>query len=202
VRIIDVRQRSEEWEALRARPTASEFSKFITPVRGDYSAKAKDYARTIVSKRLGVHVEAPPSYWMEWGVDNEGPAIEAYTAQTGRAVTEAGFVLPDHTDAYGCSPDGLVAPDGMLQVKCPKPETLMRWRDEGILPPEHRPQVQGELWITGLAFSDFWVWHPYMKPFLLRVEPDLQYQVRIEDCINKLLAEIERIESIERGENT
>ena len=38
---------------------------------------------------------------------------------TGREVQEVGFILPDGTDSYGGSPDGLVGDDGILEIKCP-----------------------------------------------------------------------------------
>ncbi len=195
MRIIDVIPRSEEWERWRNRPTASEFSSFITPARGDYSAQATAYAAKIVAKRLGVYTEPPPSYWMEWGVEHEDDAKAGYTADTGHELTEAGFILPDDTDAYGGSPDGLVGDNGLIEVKCPAPETLIMYHANGELPAQYRPQVQGLLLISGRAWCDFWAWHPQVMPFLLRVESDQAYQTKIADGLLKLLEEIKSIES-------
>ena len=194
MRIIDCGQRSEEWDLLRRRPTASNFAKFITPAKGDYSKSATSYACEVVAKRLGVWTEPPPSFWMEWGVENEGPAREAYIDRTGREVTEVGFVMPDDTDAYGGSPDGLVGDDGIIEIKCPKPETLISYHAEGGLPAAYKPQVQGLLLISGRAWCDFWAWHPGLTPFLLRVEADEKYQTKIAENLLKLLEEIARIE--------
>ena len=69
--VTEAPQRSEAWERLRARPTASRFGKFTTHARGDYSASASAYAAEVVAKRLGVYVEPPPSFWMTWGVEHE-----------------------------------------------------------------------------------------------------------------------------------
>ena len=189
MRIIDCRQQSEEWERWRNRPTASEFSSFITPVHGDYSKQATAYAAKILAKRLGVYVEPPPSFWMEWGLEHEPQARAAYTAETGNAVREVGFILPDKTDAYGGSPDGLVGEEGLIEIKCPAPETLIAYHATGF-PLQYRPQVQGLLLISGRAWCDFWVWHPAIKPFLLRVEADLDYQAKIAEGLLKLLEEI------------
>lgn len=194
MRIIDVIQRSEEWERWRARPTASEFGTFITPARGDYSKQATLYAAKIVAKRLGVHVEPPPSFWMEWGTENEPYAKAAYTAQTGNEITEVGFVVPDNTDAYGGSPDGLVGDEGLVEVKCPAPETLISYHANGELPAQYNPQVQGLLMITERKWCDFFTWHPCLTPFLVRVERDEKYQSRIAKGLIKLLEEIDDIE--------
>lgn len=195
MRIIDVIQRSEEWERWRARPTASEFHKFVTPARGEYSAQAPEYAAKIIAKQLGVYTEPPPSFWMEWGTEHEPNAKHAYTLQTGREIEDVGFVVPDETDSYGCSPDGLVGEDGMIEIKCPKPETLIAIHASGAMPIKHRPQVQGELLIAGRKWNDFYVYHPELTPFLLRVEPDIEYQAKIAECLLTLLQHIKHIGS-------
>ena len=195
MRIIDVAQRSEEWDKLRARPTASNFYKFTTPAKGDYSKQATAYACEVIAKRLGVFVEAPPSFWMEWGVENEPWAREAYEAHDlGGDVEEVGFIMPDDTDAYGGSPDGLVGDDGMIEIKCPKPETLISYHATGMLPDQYKPQVQGLLMIAGRDWCDFFAWHPELAPFLYRVHADFGYQAKIAANLLKLLEEIERIE--------
>lgn len=194
MRIITVVQRSEEWDQWRARPTASEFGSFITPARGDYSKQATAYAAKIVAKKLGVYVEPPPSYWMEWGIEQEPNAKASYTAATGRVITEVGFILPDETDAYGGSPDGLVGDDGLIEVKCPAPETLISYHAAGKLPDQYKPQVQGLLMISGREWCDFWAWHPYVAPFKCCIVADDEYQAKIAEGLLKLLEEIKAIE--------
>jgi hypothetical protein len=196
MRIIDCEQRSEEWDRWRNRPTASEFSSFVTPARGDYSAQATAYAAKIVAKRMGVYQEPPPTFWMEWGVEQEPNALHAYTVATGRSVKRVGFVLPDDTDAYGGSPDGLVDDDGLVEIKCPAPEKLIAIHASGDLPLEYRPQIQGLLLITGRQWCDFMCFHPELTPFFLRVEPDYDYQTKIAQCLLRLLEEIKRIENV------
>lgn len=194
MRIVDVTQGSEAWEQLRNRPTASEFGSFCTPARGDYSKQATAYAAKIIAKRLGVYVEPPTTYWQVWGTEQEPYAKDAYTDATGREITDVGFALPDNTDAYGGSPDGLVGEDGLIEVKCPAPETLISYHAHGGLPPQYNPQVQGLLLITGRAWCDFWGWHPHLPPFLLRVDADEEYQEKIAEGLLKLLEKIKTIE--------
>jgi len=195
MRIIDCRQQTEEWERWRNRPTASGFHKFVTPAHGKYSATAKTYAAEIVAKRLGVYTEPPPTFWMEWGNEHEPNAKHAYTLATGCEIQDVGFVLPDKTDAFGGSPDGLVGDDGLIEIKCPKPETLIGYHADGELPDQYKPQIQGLLLITGRAWCDFFAFHPNLTPFLLRVESDLDYQDKIATALLKLLDEIARIEA-------
>jgi len=193
MRVINVLQRSEEWDRLRARPTASEFGKFVTPAKGDYSTQATGYAAKIVAKQLGVYTEPPPSWAMERGTELEPSAKLAYTLATKREIQEVGFVIPDGTDSYGCSPDGLVGDDGIIEVKCPLAETLIAYHADGVLPLVYKPQVQGQLLITGRKWCDFYVFHEELEPFLLRIKPDEEYQAKIADGLLLLLKEIEDI---------
>ena len=194
MRIVNCRQQSDEWDELRRRPTASNFGKFCTPARADYSKSATAYACVVIAKKLGVYTEAPPTYWMERGVELEPYAREQYTALTGREVVEVGFIFPDHTDSYGGSPDGLVGDDGMIEIKCLAPENLIACHASGQMPDVYKPQVQGNLMIASRSWCDFHVYHPDMTPFLLRVESNEKYQTKIAENLLRLLEEIERIE--------
>ena len=194
MQVFNCRQGSEEWDRLRCRPTASEFGSFITPARGDYSKQSTAYAAKIVAKRLGVYTEPPPSFWMEWGTEQEPNARHAYTKATERDVQEVGFIMPEDIDDYGGSPDGLIGKDGILETKCPAPETLISYHAHGVLPVQYKPQVQGLLLISGRPWCDFFAFHPELTPFLIRVERDLKYLLKMADGLFQLLQEIERIE--------
>jgi hypothetical protein len=199
-KIWDVAQGSEEWDQLRARPTASNFGRIVSPARGDYSASAVEYAAEIVSKRMGLYTPPPPSYWMEWGTSNEPLAIAAYEEANGVTVERVGFVTPLYTDVYGGSPDGLIGVSGLIECKCPKPETLLQYHAAGVCPDIYKPQIQGLLLVTRLPWADFWAWHPGLTPFQTRVYADDGYQVKIAKAIYKLLEEVERIEqSVKRN---
>ena len=196
MRIYDVIQGSEQWESLRARPTASQFGRIVTPARGQVSTQIGKYACEIVAKRLGVYVEPPPTFWMDWGIEHEPCAVDDYEKQTGLKTRTVGFVVPDWTDEYGGSPDRLVDPDGLLETKCPAPETLISYHAGGELPSDYIPQVQGLLFITGRAWCDFYAWHPQLTPFLIRVEPDPEYHEKLKVGLAACLLEVDRIASL------
>lgn len=190
MRIIDCIQGSEDWERLRVRATASNFGRIVTPAKGDYSKSATSYAAEIVAKELGVYSPPPPSYWMEWGTENEPNAVAAYEAINGVQTQVVGFVFPDHTDDYGGSPDRLVGDDGGLEAKCPAPETLIGYHAAGELPNQYKPQVQGLMLITGREWWDFFAWHPGLSPFQIRVEPDFKYQNRLRAALEQFAHEV------------
>jgi hypothetical protein len=98
---------------------------------------------------------------MQWGTEQEPAARAAYERVTGISVEETGFIAHD-TLLAGCSPDGLVDWDGLIEIKCPYNsavhiETLLNG-----MPSEHAAQVQGQLWITGRQWCDFVSFDPRM----------------------------------------
>lgn len=73
---------------------------------------------------------------MQWGTDTEAMARLQYQRETGREVVEVGFHRHPSVDWFGDSPDGIVVdsesgkPLGCVEIKCPKPETWVRYRHE------------------------------------------------------------------------
>ncbi len=184
-------QRSEEWEALRfGRATASQFSRILTPSKLQLSASASQYAIELALRRKQIDMgpEPLPSYWMDHGTEAEPYAIAEFEQSTGLAVQKVGFITPADGEMYGCSPDGLVGEDAVIEVKCPMPSTMVAYSASGDLPSEYRLQVQGELWVTGRRWCHFYVWHPEIEPLHLVVERDEATQRALDVAIPQFLA--------------
>jgi hypothetical protein len=105
---------------------------------------------------------------------------------TGRGVREVGLCA-DEGALWACSPDGLVDPDGGLEIKCPKASTMVGYYRDGACPSEYVAQVQGCLWITGRAWWDFFVYHPSMRPYLIRVERDEPYIEKLSEAVSRFV---------------
>jgi putative phage-type endonuclease len=95
----------------------------------------------------------------EWGSDNEIHAITAYECFTGDIVESAGgkqgFVISATHDWLGCTPDGFVGSDIVIEAKCPASMNLY-----GKVPDHYMPQVQGQMFITGRKLAHFICWTP------------------------------------------
>jgi putative phage-type endonuclease len=95
----------------------------------------------------------------EWGSDNEHHAITAYEVATGDIVQSAGgkqgFVISASHDWLGCTPDGYVGSDIVVEAKCPASMNLY-----GRVPDNYMPQVQGQMFITGRKLGHFVCWTP------------------------------------------
>jgi len=116
----------------------------------------------------------------------ESEARDQYQLITGYDVAEIGFITDDD-GLFGCSPDGMVsfygnltlAPESAdvnathgLEMKCPIPETHMKWLLAGGLPDEHKCQVHGSMAVTGLHRWDFMSYCPGLPPLIVKVERD------------------------------
>lgn len=101
--IHNVQQGGEEWLALRlGRMTASHAQAIATQGKGlETLCRNLAYERFTGKRKASYKNEA-----MQLGNDDENYARQAYELETGRQITEVGFV--QHNDFVGFSPDGLV----------------------------------------------------------------------------------------------
>ena len=197
-------QRSEDWYAARlGKATASRFKDAIAALKSGAPAQAqRDYLTELVVERLTQQpIQRFQNAAMQWG-DHEPEARTAYERITGRIVEETGFVAHD-TLMAGCSPDGLVDWDGLIEIKCPwgtanHIETLLNG-----MPAEHIPQVQGQLWITGREWCDFVSYDPRMPAELQlhvqRIQRDEAFIADLERRVTSFLAEVgNQVEALRR----
>lgn len=190
--IHDVEQNTDEW--FRARlgiPTASSFDKIVTS-KGERSKQDSKY----IDKLLAEYLSGEPlgdgfdTYWMRRGSELEPEAREEYEFITGGAVQRIGFCTLDDGSA-GYSPDGFAGDDGLLEIKCPAPETMLDYYRKGF-PTCYKQQCQGGLWITGRPWLDFYAYHPKMKPFLVRIERDEVYINQLFSAVSAFNIELEK----------
>lgn len=193
MKILEIRQGSDEWDNVRAQmPTASHFSRIITAKKLTYSAQAIGYQAELVAKQLGAWTSPPPTYWMDWGTEQEPNAKLCYERKTGQTVEPVGFVYSELANV-GCSPDGFVGSDGLIETKCPAPQTLIGYHSANELPAEYIPQVQGQLCVTGRKWCDFVGYHPDLPPFIFRVGLDPEFEAvfwKHMERFNRELAEL------------
>jgi hypothetical protein len=125
----------------------------------------------VAEKWIGSPLAGFQSIDMEIGQILEERAIPAYTLETGREITRVGLITND-SETVGCSPDGLIGEDSGIEIKCPRPETHVKYLLNGTLPKEYAPQVHGAMYITG---RPQWVFMSYCRgfpEFLLTVHRD------------------------------
>jgi hypothetical protein len=192
IEIFDFAQYSPEWWAIRMGiPTISEFSSILA--KGEGKTRRK-YMLQLAGERItGEPADNFVTAHMERGRIMEAEAREHYMYDV-LDVRPVGFIRRKTALGYvGGSPDSLVGADGMLEIKTKLPHLQLDVILQNRLPPEHVPQVQGGLWLTGRKWCDFVSYWPNLPLFRIRVTPDLEYHKQLEvsiDAFNKELNEI------------
>jgi hypothetical protein len=151
------------------------------------AATRRNYRMQLVVERLtGVPQEGYRNKAMDWGTEHEAEARELLSDRHELWVVQTGFIAHPEMMA-GCSPDGLVGKDAGVEIKCPFNSVVHLETLECGMPPEHMPQVQGNLWITGRTRWHFVSYDPRMPEHLR-----LYHQViaRDADYIQNLTAEV------------
>ena len=171
--VAEVLQGTPEWLAARLGiPTASGFDRIIT-TKGEPSKQAQKYMYQLAAERItGAKEEGYQNGVMQRGMEMEAEARAMYEFITGNEVKTVGVCYPDEKKAYGCSPDGLVNSDGLVEIKCPTSPVHVAYLLSGELPAEYFQQVQGQLLVTGRKYVDFFSFYPGIKPLLVRVDRD------------------------------
>ena len=190
---IDCEQLSPEWYKLRAGvPSASNFDKLITS-KGETSKQRIKYMYTLAGESIiGEKEESYQNAAMQRGIELEAEARGMYDLITGEEVTQVGFCMNDNKE-YGCSPDGLVGEDGLIEIKCPVLSTQVEYLIRKTLPTAYIQQVQGQLFITGRKWLDFVSYYPAMNPLIVRVLPDLEFHKKLAIELNLFCAELKEI---------
>jgi predicted phage-related endonuclease len=174
--IINADQRSPEWFQARAgRLTGSRAADVLATIKSGEASARRDYRMQLVTERLTGQPQEDGfvNAAMLRGIELEPLAFAAYEAVTGNVAIRTGF-LSHVTHLAGCSLDGHVDNfAGIVELKCPKSATHLRYLNEGVLPKEYIPQVTHNAWISGAEWVDFLSYDD-------RFPPDLQvFYVRV-----------------------
>lgn len=157
VEIIECEQGSAEWfQARLGLPTASNFAMVLR----DGESKTRDeYMRTLAGEILtGVPAETYKNSSMARGNEMESEAREHYARTNFGEVERVGFMrrkLPSGR-YVGASPDALIAKRrGALEIKTLLPKLMIERLVKGAgMPPEHRAQVFGTMFVGELDFVE------------------------------------------------
>lgn len=192
MKVLDFPQGTAEWALARAgRVTASCVDKVLSRARDGKTegATRRNYRAQIIAEILtGLPQESGfTNKAIEDGLEREPLACGKYEVQTGVDVDKVGFVLHPTIERAGCSPDGLVGPNGLVQFKCPFPATHIGYLLAGEVPTGYQPQMLWEMACTERDWCDFVSYCPALGP-------DLALYVkrfpRDETRIQKITAEV------------
>lgn len=188
--IIDCEQGSEAWFRCRIGiPTASEFSTIMAKGKdGGDSVTRRAYMNKLAGEVLtGLAMDSYSNEHMERGKIMEDEARDLYSLIHDVEPQRVGFVR--NGDA-GCSPDSLIGQRGGLEIKTALAHIQIDRIRKNALPPEHRAQVQGNIWLCERDWWDFVSYSPKLPPLIIRVPRDDGYIATIAGAVAKFNEEL------------
>jgi putative phage-type endonuclease len=170
------------------------------------SSKAghRNYMAQLVCERLtGEPTETYISPAMQHGIDTEDEARAAYMARNAVIVEEVGFIRHPKLEA-GCSPDGIVGQDGLIEIKCVQPATALDLLESKKVPGDHYNQIQWQLAVTGRDWCDYVVYQPKLPERLrlnvmrvVRNQSDiLNMTVKVEQFLEELNRKVKKLKEM------
>lgn len=197
----DYVQGSDEWHAARCGLlTASEFDRIITPttLKVADNPKSRAHLWELAAQRITGYVE--PQYVsdaMLRGQEDEIKARADYEKHFA-PVRECGFVTNSKWGfTLGCSPDGLVGDEGLIECKssCQKlhVQRLVEHFESGAAPEDFMLQVQGIMLVTERKWCDLLLRCGGLPQKRIRIEPDERIQEAIVDAAAKFESRISEV---------
>lgn len=142
-------------------------------------------------------VDHPVTAPMRRGLDLEPDARDAYEAATGNIAAPAELILHPVIDGLASTPDGFIAPDGLLEIKVPLVTTYLDWILDGKVPEQHVPQLLCQLACTRRRWTDFVAYCPEMPPkkrlFIRHFEPRPEDIAAVESAAVAFLRELDEL---------
>jgi hypothetical protein len=193
ITILDCEQRSPEWlEAHMGIATASIFKELMMEgkKKGEPSLTRAQRVRRKAAEIIRQKPD-PRDYTnanMQRGIDMEEEARTEYRfLNPDYQLTRVGFI---RNLKAGCSPDALVNANGMLEIKTTFPDLLLEVKDKKEFPAEHRPQVQGQLWVAEREWCDLVIYYSDMEAFIVRAHRDEAYIRELEEAVDRFNEEV------------
>lgn len=192
-----IEQGSDAWHQLRlGKVTASRVADILAKTKTGPSASRQNYLIELALQRVTKTIEE--SYTngaMEWGTQTEPQARVAYEVKTGNFVDQVPFVDHPTIAGFGCSPDGLVGSDGLIEIKCPNSATHWSYIKANEPPQKYFIQMQAQMAVTGAKWCDFVSFDPRMPErsqlLIVNVPRDNEFIANMETEIKQFLSEVE-----------
>lgn len=192
-------QRSDAWYAAKAgKFSASEMADLLSGRGKKPTATRTNLIAKKVAERLtGVMERGFTSAAMQHGIDFEDEARDLYFIHRELPIEEEGFIDHPAIPFSGCSPDGMVADDGLVEIKCPNTATHIDYLRTKKVPNKYLYQMQWQMAVTGRQWCDFVSYDPRMPEHLcllvIRVPRDDELIAELEEAVTEAVKEVEDI---------
>ncbi|MDR0428437.1 MAG: YqaJ viral recombinase family protein [Puniceicoccales bacterium] len=189
---VNLVQRSAEWFFIRrGKITGTDFVKISAAGIGRLNL-----LREKAEERLGIFCKSkqiPRTHHMERGIFMEPIARAAYEELTGKTVAVVGFVEYLRNDEFqewcGCSPDGLVENDGIIEIKVPTQKVFHKQRR--YIPIIHRRQAMYNVWVTNRRWCDLVLYSEEGQMHVERLILDDEWRLYVETHVKNAIRHIQ-----------
>lgn len=194
-------EKYEAWiQARLGKVTASRLHDALAATRNGWSTSRRKYMVEIIAERLtGMSAERYWSESMQWGLETEHTARKAYENQLELEISGVGLFIEHQTiPGAGCSPDGLVSYDGLVEFKCPNSSTHISTMLDGKVDEKYLYQMMWQLAChPERKWCDYASFDPRLPP---KMALHVQRFYRDEALIGKLEKQtVEFIQELERN---
>lgn len=173
----------------------------------DLAARKKLKFQIISEMTTGQTPEHYVSAAMDWGIENEPRARAEYEYRTGSNVEQLGLVMHPTNPRAAATADGWVAPNGILEIKCPETHTHYEYRAENVIPKEYLDQINWQMACCGpeIEWCDFVSYDPRIEDeelqmLIIRHERDDKRIAEMEEGVIQFFTEtLQLFEQIKRG---
>ena len=155
LKYFNVAQNEQEWYNLRAGlVTSSKLNCIMANYGKAFGEPAKDYAVDIAIEKITGNPsdDGYSNSHMDRGHEQEPIARELYEDELFCDVDGGGFFC---NDMVGCSPDGLVGKDGLIEIKSVIRKVHYKNVKRQSIDPAYRWQILANLMFTGREWIDF-----------------------------------------------
>lgn len=165
---------------------------------GKPSAARTKYMHDLLAERLvGSAVDHYVSAAMQWGIEQEPYAADAFEAATGEILLPAGLIDHPTIEWFAATPDRFMAHDAVVEIKCPTTQTFIAWKLAGVVPEEHKPQILAQLACSRRQRAVFVAFDPRLperqRLFIRNYEPSAEEIAKVEVAARDFLAELEQM---------
>ena len=202
---MTIEQGSDAWHQLRlGKVTASRVADILAKTKTGASASRQNYLIELALQRVTGNIE--PTYSNEAmlrGTQEEPLARIAYEVKTNTFVDQVAFVDHPTIKWFGCSPDGTIDTNGLVEIKNPNSSTHWATIKADEIPSKYYIQMMAQLSCTGREWNDYVSFDSRMPErsqlYIKRLYRDDKYIAMMEKEIEQFLIEVEQEVNLMRG---
>jgi putative phage-type endonuclease len=192
VKIHNMEQRSDEWFAIKKGKASASRAQAI----GNGGKGLENYIIEIMAEYYSIaERENYINEHMQRGIELEPIAKQVYELEHDCEVREIGFA--EYNEYIGCSPDGLVGKDGMIEIKCPSDKNYLDILVNEKIDSGYVWQCQMNMLILQRKWCDLIFYNPNFKKsmYIKRLKADKKTHEKLLKGFEKVEEEIIKIKN-------